>query len=336
MTLELSVVVPVFNEARGLPDLIRELTAVAEGLEVPFEIVLVDDGSMDETWSVIRSLSQHHPELMPVRLIRNFGKEAALTAGLAASRGRAVVVMDADLQHPPSLIPEMYRLWKTGAAQVINGVKARRQEEGRIHRASASGFYVMMNLMSGVDLKNHTDFKLLDRQAVDAYLAIPENRRFFRGLIPWLGFSSRDLPFAPDVRETGISGWSIPGLFRMGIMAICSFSSLPLQLVTLMGALFMLASLAMGIHTLALKLTGEAVEGFATVILLLLFMGSLLMLSLGLIGQYIAMIYHEVKRRPMYLLSPGQDSRPRQPQHNPPTPQETEADEGANGSDKSP
>ncbi|MBF0202050.1 MAG: glycosyltransferase family 2 protein [Desulfamplus sp.] len=310
MIPELSVVVPVFNEARGLPDMIRELTQIAKGLAVSFEIVLVDDGSRDETWQVIQFLSSSYPELMPVRLIRNFGKEAALTAGLKASRGKAVVVMDADLQHPPSLIPEMYRLWKTGVAQVVNGVKARRQEEGKIHRAAAAGFYLMMNLMSGVDLKNHTDFKLMDRQVVDAYLAIPENRRFFRGLIPWLGFLSRDLHFVPNNRETGTSRWSVPGLARMGIMAICSFSSLPLQAVTLLGIFFLLASLVMGIHTLVLKFTGQAVEGFATVILLLLFMGSVLMFSLGIIGQYIAMIYHEVKRRPMYLVSSRDDKSP--------------------------
>lgn len=298
----ISVVIPVFNECSGISKAIQVIiNVVADAFEL-YEILLVDDGSMDGTWEKVEELARGNLNIRLVKLTRNFGKESALVAGLQLSRGRVVVTMDADLQHPPELIPEMYDIWKVKGIKVVNAVKKERQLEGMGHRAAAALFYRMMHTLTGFDLRNQTDFKLLDRSVVEKYVNLPENKRFFRGLIPWLGFSSAMVWFVPDQRNSGKTGWSVSGLAQMGIMAICSFSSLPMQAVTLLGAMVFLASFIMGVQTIFMKLTGQAVEGFTTVILLLLFVGSVIMISLGIIGQYLSMIYHEVKKRPGYMI----------------------------------
>ncbi|MBI9089857.1 MAG: glycosyltransferase family 2 protein [Desulfobacterium sp.] len=298
----ISIVIPAFNEARGIQAAIGTVDEIVANEFEGYEILVVDDGSKDDTCEKIRELACKNPSIKLIKLTKNFGKEAALVAGLRKSRGQVVVVLDSDLQHPPSLILDMYQIWKTRGVKVVNGVKKERQQEGFFKRVSAASFYALMKTLTGSDLKNQTDFKLMDREVVDRYVELPENRRFFRGLIPWLGYSSENVYFSPDQRNAGTTGWSLPGLAKMGIMAICSFSSLPMQGVTLLGCATFLASIVMGIHTIGMKLTGQAVEGFATVILLLLFVGSVIMISLGIIGQYISMIYHEVKRRPGYLI----------------------------------
>ncbi len=298
----ISVVIPAYNEADGIEKTIERVESILEKQFDSYEIIIVDDGSCDGTPEKIEKAIEKNFRIKLIRLTRNFGKESALSAGLYYSTGNMVVTMDSDLQHPPELIPQMYYLWKTKGVKVVNAVKKVRQQENFLKRIAVNCFYFMMKLLTGTDLTNQTDFKLLDRDVVEKYIALPENQKFFRGLVPWFGFSYADIYFSPEQRSSGSSGWSVVKLARMGIAAICSFSSVPMQAVTLLGGVMFAASIVMGAQTLFMKLTGHAVEGFATVILLLLFVGSVIMISLGIIGQYIAMIYHETKRRPGYVV----------------------------------
>lgn len=303
----ISVVIPAYNEAEGISRTIKTVSSVLEKEVDQYEIIIVDDGSQDGTSRQVEEAVKADQRIKLIKLTRNFGKEAALNAGLCYSAGDAVVTMDSDLQHPPELIPEMYHLWKTKGIKVVNAVKEVRQQENFLKKIAVNFFYFMMKMLTDTDLTNQTDFKLMDRTVVERYIELSENQKFFRGLIPWFGFPSKDIYFSPAHRSSGSSGWSLIKLFKMGIMAICSFSSIPMQTVTLLGGVMFFASIVMGVQTLFMKLTGQAVEGFATVILLLLFEGSVIMISLGIIGQYISMIYHETKRRPRYIVENSSD-----------------------------
>jgi hypothetical protein len=200
------------------------------------------------------------------------------------------------------LLPKMFHLWKEEDYHVVHGVKTSRQKETAVKGLFVRLFYAAMTLLSGYNLKQATDFKLLDRRVVDHYVALPENVRFFRGLVPWLGFRNASASFFPENRVAGNSKWSRFCLVTLAVRGICSFSSLPMQVVTFMGGIMFTASILLGIQTLFMKLSGRAVEGFTTVILLLLFIGSILMISLGIMGQYLAMIYEEIKGRPPFVI----------------------------------
>ncbi len=299
----LSVVVPVYGEAAGLQSFVAELATVLDGLEDPYELVIVDDGSADGTWSVLAELASSYPRLNALRLSRNFGKEAALSAGLNAARGEAVVVMDGDLQHPPALIPEMVRLWSEADIDVVEAVKERRGSESVWSRWRAGLFYGLLDRLSGYDLRGASDFKLMDRRVVEAWQSMGERALFFRGMIAWLGFRHAQVRFTVPARHSGRSKWKLVTLVRLATNAVTSFSSFPLQFVTVAGLVFLGFSVVLGAQTLYEKFVGHAVDGFTTVILLLLIVGSLLMLSLGIIGSYIARIYEEVKGRPRYVVA---------------------------------
>jgi len=269
---------------------------------VSFELVLIDDGSADGTWEVISQACNDLPFIRAARLTRRFGKEAAMRAGLQMSRGRTVIVMDADLQHPPALIPEMLRLWETGGFDVVAGVK-----QPQVGGAKSAGimrrlFFTLNSKLTGVDLREASDFKLLDRRVVNAYLALPERNLFFRGMIAWSGYKTATLPFTPDERQHGETQWSFRHLTKLALTSITSFSSIPLHLITSLGVAFIIAAVLLGGQTLYNKLSGNAVSGFTTVILLLLMIGSVIMLALGVIGEYLARIYEEVKRRPLFFI----------------------------------
>jgi glycosyltransferase involved in cell wall biosynthesis len=305
MAVDLSVVVPVHNEERVLPTLFKELMAVLDPLSLSWEAVFVDDGSADGSWGVISSLHEKHPDLVRgVRFTRNFGKEAAICAGLRVSQGQAVVVMDADLQHPPHLIPTMLEAWQEQGVLIVEAVKEKRQEEDVPRRLGARLFYSLFKKASGIDIERATDFKLLDRKVVELYLQLQERERFFRGLTAWTGFPSQKIPFVPPVRAEGTeSRWSLKKLTNFALGSIISFSSAPLRLVTYLGILTFMGSFLLGVQTLVVKLRGKALPGFATVILVELILGSVLMVALGLIGEYLARIYEETKGRPLYLVS---------------------------------
>jgi polyisoprenyl-phosphate glycosyltransferase len=299
----ITVVIPVYNEESQICEnisVIRECL-IKTGME--FMILLIDDGSTDGTWFRLKLLAKETPGIKALRLSRNFGKESALCAGLEASEGDACIIMDADLQHPPSLIPEMIRLWKDEGYDVIEGVKASRGNESMINKAGANIFYNILSKLSGFNIKHASDFKLLDKKVVLAWRSMNERSTFFRGMSTWVGYNRISIPFNVGIRTGGVSKWSLFNLFNLAVRAITSFSSFPLHLVTFMGVFFLIGALILGIQTLYMKLMGIAYSGFTTVILLLLIIGSSLMISLGVIGAYIARIYEEVKRRPRYIIA---------------------------------
>jgi glycosyltransferase involved in cell wall biosynthesis len=211
--------------------------------------------------------------------------------------------MDGDGQHPPELLPEMIRVWQTTKADIVEAVKTRRGPESLSGRLGAAVFYVVLNKLAGVNLKGVSDFKLMNRRAVDAWQKMRERNVFFRGMTAWLGFTHVQIPFEVPQRAAGETGWSFPKRLKLALTGISAFSSLPLQFVTMAGLFFFGFSVVFGLYTLVLQLAGRSVSGFATVILLLLIIGSLLMLSLGIIGEYLARIYEEVKRRPRYVIA---------------------------------
>lgn len=299
----ISVVIPLYKEGPNLRPLLSAVTAALAKTACPFELILVDDGSPDETWKIISEEAEMLPALRGVRLSRNFGKELALCAGLERARGGVVVVMDGDGQHPPALLPDMVRLWQTTGADIVEAVKIKRGQESLSGKLGALLFYIILNKLAGVNLKGASDFKLMNRQAVDAWLQMEERNVFFRGMTAWLGFTRAQIPFEVPGRVGGETRWSFLRRSELALTGISAFSSLPLQFVTVAGLFFLIFSVAFGIYTLALQLAGKSVSGFATVILLLLIIGSLLMISLGIIGEYLARIYEEVKRRPRYVIA---------------------------------
>lgn len=299
-----SIVIPVYRESQGLLILLEELEKVLSPLNQPFEVIIVDDGSPDDTWMILEQLCQTYPFLKAVRLSRNFGKEYALAAGLELAQGSAIIIMDGDLQHPPELIPIMINHWlKTPKIDIVEAVKSSRSQERAINRLGAKIFYHLLHTTSGYDLNGASDYKLLDRKALNAWLQMGEYNLFFRGMNAWIGFNRLQIPFQVPDRLSGHTRWSIKKLATLAITGVTSFSSLPLHFVTFSGGIFFVVAVFFILQTLWLKLTGQAVDGFATVIILLLVIGSLLMISLGIIGIYIARIYDEVKHRPRYLIA---------------------------------
>lgn len=303
-----SVVIPVYREGSNLIGVLDEIKENLSASGLAFEFVLVDDGSPDNSWEVISAQTERFPMLRAARLSRNFGKEAALCAGLEMARGNIVIVMDADGQHPPSLLPKMVRVWREGNIDIVEAVKASRGKETVFSKLSAGLFYLLWNKLSGFELRGASDYKLMNRRAVDAYLQMQERNVFFRGMTAWLGFRRAQVPFVVAERNGGSSGWSFFRLLRLALTGITAFSALPLQLVTLVGFVFLIFSVVFGIYTLALQLWGLSVSGFATVILLVLVTGSLLMISLGIIGVYLERIYDEIKFRPRYVISQSTQS----------------------------
>ena len=298
----LSVVLPCLNEGSHLATSLDTLAGVLHGTGLSHEIVVVDDGSTDDTWAVLAAEAAKRANLRAFRLSRRFGKELALAAGLEHARGRGVLVMDADLQHPPALIPDMVRAWREEGYEVVEAVKTRRGEEPLLARLGASLFYPLFRRLSGFDLEGASDFKLIDRRVLDAWAEMGERNVFFRGMSAWLGFKRKALPFEVAPRAGGKSGFSPLRLARLGATGITSFSSAPIHLITAMGLVFLAFAVLLGLQTLYNKVFGGAETGFTTVIVLVLMVGSMILLGLGVIGLYIARIYDEVKGRPRYVV----------------------------------
>lgn len=303
---ELSVIIPVYNEGnilvQALDTIIEEVRSI-ESLE-GFEIIVIDDGSQDNTWDLLtEQLCQTHPEIHAIKLARNFGKESALCAGLEITDAKATVIMDGDLQHPPSVINEMLEIWRDSSVDVVEAVKRSRGNEPTLSKLAANSFYALFNWLSGFDLKNASDFKLLDKRVVVAWRELPEKNLFFRGMSAWLGFNRKEIEFEVAPRLDSGSKWSTFGRLSLAFTSIAAFSSAPLHLITLAGLIFILFATVLGIIALTQYFSGVAVSGFATVILLLLIIGGIMMISLGIIGEYLAKIYDEVKARPRYVIA---------------------------------
>lgn len=298
----LSIVLPAYNEEQNIPNTAKVLAELLAQNGIEYELVFISDGSQDGTYGQIQKAAEENPRVRGAEFSRNFGKEAAIFAGLELACGDAVLVMDCDLQHPPQVIPQMWELWKNGA-EVVEGIKESRGKESLAHRLSAGLFYKIMSKLIKMDMNASSDFKLLDRKVVNVLLALPERNTFFRALSFWTGFRRAYVSYEVQERQYGESKWSVASLMKYAVSNATSFSTLPLQLVTVMGVVSIVFSIILFIQTLVKYLAGTAVEGFTTVILLILIIGGFLMLSLGIIGHYIARIYEEVKGRPRYIIS---------------------------------
>lgn len=310
MHIEIDVVIPVYNEAAGLEPNIEAILQVVK--MTPFgartRLILVDDGSSDTTFGAIRQLQKHHRNIAALRFTRNFGKEAAIEAGLAHSNGDAVIVMDSDLQHPPDMLSRFVEEWRCGAL-VVEGIKSTRGSESWASRLFARAFYWLFGRFTDLRIDNHTDFKLLDRSIVDLYLRLPERRKFFRGLVPWMGHAAVRIPFDVPDRQTGRSAWSRLRLIRYAWDNICSFSGMPLHLLGLLGIAAISVSLVVFAIAAVQYMLGTAATGFTTVIFLLVFLSGIQLIAFGILGSFVARIYDELKRRPSFLISenPGFD-----------------------------
>lgn len=307
----LSIVLPAYNEEQNIPNTVKVLTGMLTENAIDYELVFVSDGSRDATFARIQKAAAENPKVRGAEFSRNFGKEAAIFAGLSLAAGDAVVVMDCDLQHPPEVVLEMWKLWR-GGAEVVEGIKESRGRESLAHKLSAGLFYKVMSRLIKMDMNASSDFKLLDRKVVDVLLGLPERNTFFRALSFWAGFRREYVSYQVQERQFGESKWSTLSLMKYAVTNATSFSTLPLQLVTVMGIAAILFSVVLFIQTFAKYLSGTAVEGFTTVILLILVIGGFLMLSLGIIGHYIARIYEEVKGRPKYIIRRITDVRQRE------------------------
>ncbi len=298
----LSVVVPAYNEAGGVSQAAQTIGGLLRKEDIPYELIFVDDGSTDGTWKEIMQAAELDSTVRGISFSRNFGKEAAIFAGLGAAVGDCCAVMDCDLQHPPEKLPEMYALWRQGW-EVVNGVKADRGRETGLHSFAAKSFYKIMSKAVRIDMSRASDFKLMDRRVVETLLALSEHKTFFRALVAWAGFRTTEVEFSVVERTVGKTHWSTASLFRYAVSNIAAYSSAPMQIVTILGVLTLLLSLILGAQTLVNWARGGAADGFTTVIILMLLIGSILMISLGIIGYYIAQIFIEVKARPRYLVA---------------------------------
>ncbi len=298
----LSVIIPSYNEEEMIEKTVDVISAILKDAHIDNELIFVDDGSKDETWKKIRSASVYADNVKGVHFSRNFGKEAAIYAGLLHSKGDCAVVIDCDLQHPPEKIVEMYKLWQEGY-EVVEAVKSDRGKESAFHAFAAKSFYSLISGATKIDMSRASDFKLLDRKAVVALLNMKEKDAFFRALSSWIGFKTTQIEFEVQERTAGESKWSTRSLMKYAITNITSFSAAPMQIVTILGVLMFVVMVVFGIIALVQKMIGIAADGFTTVILLQLFTGSVVMISLGVIGFYIAKIYEEVKARPKFIVS---------------------------------
>jgi len=299
----LSVILPVYNEEKNIENAYRAIRDVLAPEKIEFELVFVNDGSKDKSFEVIRKLAEdvHDAQIVGVSFSRNFGKESAIFSGLSHASGDVCAVMDCDLQHPPETLVEMYHLWQQGY-EIIEGVKRSRGKENVFYKEAAKLFYNLISKSTGIDMYRSSDFKMLDRKVVNEYIKLTERNVFFRALSTWLGYRRTIVEFDVQERVAGTTKWSVKSLVKYAISNITSFTTAPMQLITVLGIIFFIFALVLGIQSFVRWATGYALEGFTTVILLLLITGSLIMISLGIIGYYLARIYEEIKGRPRSII----------------------------------
>lgn len=298
----LSVILPAYNEEEMIEKAADTITRILDREQIPYEILFVNDGSKDMTWARILQVCEKNPRVRGISFSRNFGKDAAMFAGIEEATGDCAVILDCDLQHPPEKIVEMYHLWEEGY-EIVEGVKEDRGEESLFHKLSAALFYAILSKISGLNMKDASDFKLMDRKVLEVLKQMPEQSVFFRALSSWVGFRSCRISYVVRKREAGRSKWSYRSLFRYALSNITAFSAAPMQIITILGGFFMLLSLVLGAIALIQKFSGSAQEGFTTVIIVELLVGSMMMISNGIIGYYIAKMYEEVKGRPRFIVS---------------------------------
>jgi dolichol-phosphate mannosyltransferase len=297
-----SLILPVFNEGPHLEETFAQVVAVLNGVDCDFEIIVVDDGSTDGTAQALGNIQASYPHVIVLIFSRNFGKEAAIEAGLRKAKGQACIVMDADLQHPPALLPSMLERWR-GGALIVEAVKADRVGDSVFKRISGGLFNHIFSASTGIDLKNQSDFKLLDRSVVDFYLNIPEHRKFFRGVVAWSGIPTAKLSFTvPPPHGGRRSKWSFWSLVKYSFLNMALFSYAPLVLFGSMGFIIAVGSFAVGAFSFVKWFQGHSLPGFTSVILLVSFLGGLNLVYMSLLSYYIALTLDEVRRRPKYYI----------------------------------
>lgn len=302
MGCELSVAVPVFNEQENIPELYRRLVAALDGCVASFEIVFVDDGSQDATWALVQQLAARDGRVRGLRFSRNFGHQMAFAAGLDHARGEAVVIMDADLQDPPEVIPELVARWREGY-DVVYGQRRRRDGESAFKLWTAKVFYRLLRRITPVDIPLDTgDFRLMDRRAVEAFRRLGERHRFTRGLVAWLGFRQTGVLYDRAARHAGDTKYPLRKMMRFAVDAITSFSHVPLQLATWMGFAVSALAFAYIVVVLALKVVGISWPGYTSLMAAILFLGGVQLVMIGLLGEYLGRVYDEVKHRPLYVV----------------------------------
>ena len=300
----LSCVMPAFNEASNLGVVLPQTLAALGQLSPHIELVVVDDGSRDDTARVMQALCAAHPELVYVQLSRNFGKESALTAGLNLARGEVVVLMDADGQHPLALLPDMLAKWRQGM-DVVYAVRKTRDDQSALQASLVGLFYKLINWGNRIEIPaNAGDFRLMDRQVVNALKALPERNRFMKGLYAWVGFNSTAIDYEPLPRADGLTKFGLGGSFSLALTGMVAFSTAPLRLLTWVGLLLSLAALGFGSWVvLEHFISGAAVPGYATLAAGMMFLSGIQLLSIGILAEYVGRIYDEVKLRPSYIVA---------------------------------
>lgn len=298
----LSVVIPSYNEELMITRTAQTISGILQDASIDHELIFVDDGSKDNTWAKIVMAAETVPGVRGLHFSRNFGKEAAILAGLTEAKGECSCVIDCDLQMPPETMVEMYRLWEQGY-EIIEGKKSSRGNESGSHAWAAHLFYSLISKATGFEMENTSDFKLLDRKAVQVIINMREKNGFFRAVSSWVGFRTASVEFDVLERTAGESKWSTKALIRYAIRNLTTYSTAPMQLIMILGVVMFLLSVVFGAIALVQKFSGVAADGFTTVILLILLIGSAIMISLGIIGYYLACIYEEIKGRPNYIIS---------------------------------
>jgi len=301
--IPLSVVVPCFNEQDGLAELHRRVTqSCRKVVGFSYELVLVDDGSRDETWSRIEALTEHDPAVVGIRLSRNHGHQLALTSGLSVCRGDRILILDADLQDPPELLGRMMEMMDEGA-DIVYGQRIKRKGETWFKKASAAVFYRLLGRMVEVSIPADTgDFRLMSRRAADILNAMPEQHRFIRGMVSWIGLKQVAVPYERDERFAGTTKYPLTRMVRFAIDAMTSFSMKPLRLASYLGAVFGIAALGVLSYTLWAWFNDETVQGWASVMTVILALGSSQLFLLGIMGEYLGRLYLESKRRPLFVI----------------------------------
>lgn len=304
----LSVVIPVYNEVDVLPEFYRRMADVARGVDGQVELIFVDDGSIDGSLQILHDLSAVDPRVAVLELSRNFGKEIAMTAGLDHARGDAVVVIDADLQDPPELIPEMISHWRDGY-DVVYAKRTARVGESFLKKSTAYLFYRVIGSLSRVSIPRDTgDYRLLSRRAVDAVIELREQHRFMKGLFAWIGFAQKEVPYERQIRHDGTTKWNMRSLWNFAMEGITSFTILPLKIASYIGFLTAVGAFIFGLFMiLDTLLFGNPVQGYPSLMVVMLFLGGVQLMAIGVIGEYLGRMFDETKGRPLYLLK---DYRP--------------------------
>ncbi|MCB1783437.1 MAG: glycosyltransferase family 2 protein [Alphaproteobacteria bacterium] len=300
----ISIIIPCYNEEEVIEQCHSAVTEVIDALPYDFEIIYINDGSRDNTRSMLDALHKKDKRAKIFHLSRNFGKEAAMTAGLDHAKGDAVIILDADLQDPPHLIPEMLRLWKEEKADVVYGQRLRRQGETWLKRKTARAFYKIINFISAIDIPVNTgDFRLMNRRALDALLKLRENHRFMKGLFAWIGFRQIALHYNREPRAAGTTKWNYIKLWNLALEGITGFSITPLRIASMFGFLISLFAFAFGIfiilHTL---ISSHDLPGYPSLMVMVTFLSGIQLLTIGILGEYIGRIFGETKKRPLYFI----------------------------------